>query len=463
MPWTRSGLLELEIAQVWSGIRRADCDYEATKGAQLIMSCCLYYWCARLAGMKAAHLNGFVILAPGAIEKHGIIMRRRYIYDKRTGTVVPYEQRTSSRSHEIMTDLAEPFVSPVDGTLITSREQRRQHNARNQCEDVGNDPAFRNPVPPGQRPEALWENKRARLEAIRRAVQDPQAGPGEVATGNVRILRIMPFDGSGNFTRTDGGRTGANAWEQARDANRDVLAADHDTHDEDLATGLELAVLRDGQNTPSMDLPMGGYKHTGVADATGNSEYAAFGQVTALILPFVSAADVGGTANAITVAPTPAVTSLAAGTGVRFFVETANTGAVTLAVSGLAGVAMLHSDGYGDGCRFVGGRRLRRRGLQRLSVPDERTVAGLTYRNRAAPWARANNPSGTIPDNRVPSSIARDSEIPTNSEIDGRIAAWARQNSPSGQAPANRIALVLTQAAYDALTPVANTLYLISG
>ena len=83
---------------------------------------------------------------------------------------------------------------------------------------------------------------------------------------------------------------------------------------------------------------------------------------------------------------------------------------------------------------------------------------------RIASWARDNSPSGTIPNNRIPSSIARDSEIRTNAEIDGRVASWARQNSPSGRAPLDRIAVRLTQAEYDALAnPASGTLYLISG
>ena len=45
----------------------------------------------------------------------------------------------------------------------------------------------------------------------------------------------MAFDGSGNFIRTDGARTGASVWEQARDANVLVNAPDADTHDEDIA------------------------------------------------------------------------------------------------------------------------------------------------------------------------------------------------------------------------------------
>ena len=97
----------------------------------------------------------------------------------------------------------------------------------------------------------------------------------------------MAFDGSGNFIRTDGTRTGATVWSQARDANVLVNAPDADTHDEDFATGLENCLTRDGQNSPSANLPMNAKKHTGVADATANSEYAAYGQLLALVQPFV--------------------------------------------------------------------------------------------------------------------------------------------------------------------------------
>ena len=59
----------------------------------------------------------------------------------------------------------------------------------------------------------------------------------------------MAFDGSGNFIRTDGARTGASVWEQARDANVLVNAPDQDTHDEDIATGLENCITRNGENS----------------------------------------------------------------------------------------------------------------------------------------------------------------------------------------------------------------------
>ena len=53
-----------------------------------------------------------------------------------------------------------------------------------------------------------------------------------------------------------------------------------------------------------------------------------------------------GTADAITLTPTTAITAYATGTTLyRFFVKTENTGAVTLAVSGLAAVAIQRQNG----------------------------------------------------------------------------------------------------------------------
>ena len=166
----------------------------------------------------------------------------------------------------------------------------------------------------------------------------------------------MPWNGSGDFVRTDGTRTGATVWSQARDASVLVNAPDADTHDEDVGTGLENCLTRDGQNSPSANLPMNAKKHTGVADATANTEYATYGQLLALTSPFVGATNVGGTATAITLAPSPAVTAYETGKGYSFFIETENTGEVTVAVSSLSAVSMRKSDGsqFASGDLVVG-------------------------------------------------------------------------------------------------------------
>lgn len=146
----------------------------------------------------------------------------------------------------------------------------------------------------------------------------------------------MPWNGSGQFNRTDGNTTGATVWDDARIAGRLVRSDDHDTHDEDIATGLENTVTRDGQNAAAANLPMGGFRHTNVDDAAARTDYASATDLQDQQLTHIAAADVAGTADAITLAPTPAIAAYAAGQRWSFVAEGTNTGATTIAVSGLA-------------------------------------------------------------------------------------------------------------------------------
>ena len=145
----------------------------------------------------------------------------------------------------------------------------------------------------------------------------------------------MPWNGSGTFNRTNGVYSGAEVWKQSAAAGRNVRADDADTHDEDLATGLENCLTRDGQNRPSADLPMGGRKHTGVGDAEARDQYAALGQIQDGRPQIILASGVGGTADAITLAPSPAITAYARGQRFTFQVEAASMADVTINISGL--------------------------------------------------------------------------------------------------------------------------------
>lgn len=62
----------------------------------------------------------------------------------------------------------------------------------------------------------------------------------------------MPFNGSGVFVRTDGTFTGSNVWTQEKNAANLVTAAHFDTHDQDLAGGLNNTVTRDGQGSATI-------------------------------------------------------------------------------------------------------------------------------------------------------------------------------------------------------------------
>lgn len=145
----------------------------------------------------------------------------------------------------------------------------------------------------------------------------------------------MPWNGSGQFNRDTGVFQGATVWDDSRLAARTVRSDDHDTHDEDIATGLENTVTRDGQNSPSANLPMATFRHTGVGNAVARTDYAAAGQVQDQGLTHIVPASVAGTADAITLSPTPAITSYTAGQRWSFVAEGNNTGAVTVDVSSL--------------------------------------------------------------------------------------------------------------------------------
>jgi hypothetical protein len=147
------------------------------------------------------------------------------------------------------------------------------------------------------------------------------------------------------FARTDGTRTGTTTWQQADAAGVDIISPDHDTHDQDIANGINACLKKDGGNTATADLPMGGFTLTNIAAAGALTEPARFSDVknsTATYYPTV-----GGTADAITLAGTSAaITAYAAGQ--RFsFLNTGgpNTGAATVNVDGVGAKDIKRNDG----------------------------------------------------------------------------------------------------------------------
>lgn len=61
----------------------------------------------------------------------------------------------------------------------------------------------------------------------------------------------MSWNGSGTFTRTNGVNTGATLWAADRDATTKILATRHDTHDQDLATGLQACITKNNESKPT--------------------------------------------------------------------------------------------------------------------------------------------------------------------------------------------------------------------
>ena len=73
----------------------------------------------------------------------------------------------------------------------------------------------------------------------------------------------MPWSGSGTFTRTDGTRTGDEVWQDAAAAPVKIRADHHDTHDQDMADGIEACIAKNGENSPTLLVMAGVLKMEG--------------------------------------------------------------------------------------------------------------------------------------------------------------------------------------------------------
>jgi hypothetical protein len=141
----------------------------------------------------------------------------------------------------------------------------------------------------------------------------------------------MSFSG-GNFTLTDGTRTGAAICQEQKAAGLDVKADLMDNIHNDIVGGLNLTLLKNGTNTPTADLPMGTYKHTGVGNGSARDQYAAVNQIQDGGLIYATS---GGAAGYQTLTFAPAFTSYVTGTIVRFKAGYTNNTTLVLDINGL--------------------------------------------------------------------------------------------------------------------------------
>ena len=84
---------------------------------------------------------------------------------------------------------------------------------------------------------------------------------------------------SGTFTRANG----PTGWQDDAAGGIGIEANLHDTQDNDFANGINNCLTKDGQNTPTANLSMGGFKHTNCAAATANNEYATLAQLNSSV------------------------------------------------------------------------------------------------------------------------------------------------------------------------------------
>lgn len=145
----------------------------------------------------------------------------------------------------------------------------------------------------------------------------------------------MPRDGSGVYSLP----TGYNAV-----SGEVIQPSQHNPPLEDLASAMSDSISRAGVTAVTANIPLAGFKLTGIGAATAAADAIQADQVAKGVADWYG--DATGTANAITLTSlnlTP--TALTNGMRVRFRVTTANTTSATLKVGGLTAKALVSNDG----------------------------------------------------------------------------------------------------------------------
>jgi len=145
----------------------------------------------------------------------------------------------------------------------------------------------------------------------------------------------MPYNGSGTYTPPGASFPAV--------ANTLIESTKWNNVVNDIATALSTAITKDGQTTITANLPMGGYRHTGVGAPSARDHYSTVAFVQDASAVYVAA---GGTADAITLTLSPAITAYAEGQLFGFRATATNTSTTpTLNVNGVGAKTIVQQDG----------------------------------------------------------------------------------------------------------------------
>lgn len=125
-------------------------------------------------------------------------------------------------------------------------------------------------------------------------------------------------------------------------AGTTIRATQYNNQVYDFAAALTGVVCKDGQTTPTANLPMGNFRHTGVGAATARTQYARAAEVQDGALTWLTS--VAG-ADTITAVASAGMLAYAAGQTFEFAAAAANTGAVTLNINSIGAKDVKDSSG----------------------------------------------------------------------------------------------------------------------
>lgn len=135
----------------------------------------------------------------------------------------------------------------------------------------------------------------------------------------------MPYNGAGVFQLVPGNPVVTGTT---------ISSTVHNNTMSDIANnGLTLAITKDGQQNPTANLPMAGFRHTGVGNGVARNDYAALGQAQDSVGQTLTG--IAGT-DTITATVVPLITAYATGQTFNFIPAGSNTtSTVTLNIGGL--------------------------------------------------------------------------------------------------------------------------------
>lgn len=213
----------------------------------------------------------------------------------------------------------------------------------------------------------------------------------------------MAFNGSGVFVRLYN-------WVNDRNNGIDILASRMDGEMDGFATGLTDCVTKDGQSTPTNDIPFGGFRLKNVGNATASTDAVTAAQIQSNGLTYY--ADTGA-ADVYVITPAPVLSAYVAGQSWK--VKIANTNLTitpTLNVNSLGAKNIKASNGSSS-----------------IAIGDLVVGAVVTFIYDGTNMQMAGIPTGIVPITRGGfgrSTIGTANQIPqVNGTADGFVYTYA--------------------------------------